>query len=71
MSQAGRKLQAGDEALTDFNGRGMTLVRIVERVEGSASQSRICYRVAPPLKGGDAGTLYDADWFEPAPANLL
>jgi len=46
-------------------------VRIVERVEGSASQSRICYRVAPPLKGGDASTLYDADWFEPAPASLL
>jgi len=68
MSRAGRTLQVGDEALTDFNGCGMTLVRIVERVEGTTSQSRICYRVAPPLKGGDARTLYDADWFEPAPA---
>ena len=71
MSKAGRKLKAGDEALTDFNGRGLTLVKIIERVEGLQSQSRICYRVAPPLKGGDALTLYDADWFDPAPAALL
>jgi hypothetical protein len=71
MSKAGRSLQIGDEALTDFNGRGLTLVRIVERVDGTQSQSRICYRVEPPLKWGDASTLYDADWFEPAPANLL
>ena len=71
MSIAGRKLKAGDEATTDFNGRGLTLVKIVERVEGLQSQSRICYRVAPLLKGGDASTLYDADWFDPAPAVLL
>lgn len=67
MSIVGRNLKAGDEALTDFNGRGMTLVRIVERVEGVVSQSRICYRVDPPLKGGNSMTLYDADWFEPVP----
>ena len=71
MSAAGRKLREGDEALTDFNGRGMTLVRIVERIENAASQSRICFRVDPPLKGGDRLTQYDADWFEPAPATLL
>ncbi len=71
MSMAGRQLKPGDEALTDFNGRGMTLVRIIDRVEGLQSQSRICYRVAPSLKGGDGSTLYDAAWFEPAPARLL
>ncbi len=71
MSQAGRKLKAGDDALTDFNGNGLTLVRIVQRIEGTRSQSGICYRVMPPLKGGDESTQYDADWFEPAPANLL
>ena len=71
MSKAGRNLKEGDEALTDFNGRGMTLVRIVARIEGTSSQSRICYRVSPPLKGGDARTQYDADWFEPCPPDLL
>lgn len=71
MSKAGRQLKAGDEAMTDFNGRGLTLVRIVERVEFRQSQSGILYRVAPSLKGGDASTLYDADWFDPAPAALL
>lgn len=71
MSQAGRLLQEGDEALTDFNGHGLTLVRIVERIEGTTSQSRICYRVDPPLKGGNRLTQYDADWFEPAPKNFL
>ena len=71
MSAAGRKLKAGDEALTDFNGRGLTLVRIVERIEGVNSQSRICFRVSPPLRGGDARSMYDADWFEPCPRDLL
>ena len=42
MSIAGRKLEAGDEALTDFNGRGLTLVMIVQRIEGTRSQSGIC-----------------------------
>ena len=73
MSKDGRLLKAGDEALTDFDfqGRGMKLVRITERIEGTKSQSGICYRVAPPLRGGDAATLYDADWFDPAPMNIL
>ena len=71
MSKAGRALKAGDEALTDFNGRGLTLVRITERIEGTRSQSGILYRVAPSLKAGDEMTLYDADWFDPAPAKLL
>lgn len=70
MSIAGRKLEAGDEALTDFNGRGLTLVMIVERIEGTRCQSGICYRVAPPLNGGTTSTLYDADWFEPAPVRI-
>lgn len=71
MSKAGRQLKAGDEALTDFNGRGMTLVRIVERFDGMRSQSGILFSVSPALKGGREDSLYDADWFEPAPANLL
>lgn len=71
MSTAGRKLKAGDEALTDFNGHGLTLVRITERIDGARSQSGILYRVAPSLKAGDAMTLYDADWFDPAPDRLL
>lgn len=72
MSKAGRLLlKAGDDALTDFNGRGLTLVKITERIESTRSQSGVCYRVAPSLKGGDAMTIYDADWFDPAPAALL
>lgn len=65
------RLKAGDEALTAFNGNGLTLVRITARLDGSPSQSGVSYRVAPALKGGDASTLYDADWFYPAPATLL
>lgn len=71
MSRAGRKLQVGDEALTDFNGKGLTLVQIVERITDAASQSRIMFRVSPPLNGGNKFSWYDADWFEPAPKNLL
>ncbi len=71
VSAAGRKLKPGDEALTDYNGRGMTRVRIVERIEGATSQSRICYRVSPPLKGGDSSSEYDADWFEPCLPDFL
>ena len=67
MSKAGRTLQSGDAAVTDYNGKGMTLVRIVDRLENTASQSRICFRVAPALKNGTLESLYDADWFEPAP----
>lgn len=55
----------------DYNGKGMTLVRIVDRLENTASQSRICFRVTPTLKNGTSESLYDADWFEPAPRDLL
>lgn len=64
----GRELQAGDYALTDFNGKGLTRVRIVQRGgrrDYGHSQSGILFRVDPPLKGGDSMTWYDADWFEP------
>jgi hypothetical protein len=71
VSKAGRQLKAGDEALTDFNGRGLTLVKIVDRAEGRNSQSGICYRVTPNLKGCDKQSWIDADWFDPAPAALL
>lgn len=71
MSKAGRDLKAGDDALTDFNGCGLTLVRITERIEGARSQSGILYRVAPSLKAGDAMTQYDADWFDPALARMF
>lgn len=70
MSKAGRSLKVGDEALTDFN-RGWTLVRIIERIDGTKSQSGIQFRVDPPLRGRDKATLYDADWFEPLPEFLL
>lgn len=71
MSKAGRMLKPGDDAVTDYNGKGMTLVRIVDRLENTASQSRICFRVTPTLKNGTSESLYDADWFEPAPRDLL
>ena len=70
MSKAGRKLLVGDEALTDFSGRGLTLVKITKRVS-TTSQSGICFCVSPLLAGGYALSLYDADWFEPAPKYLL
>ena len=65
----GRKLQKGDEAVTDFNGKGVVRVAITDRRENAQSQSRVMYRVWPPLKGGNNETWYDADWFEPAPPN--
>ena len=72
MSKAGRKLQVGDEALTDFNGPGgLTLVKIVERFAEANSQSRICFRVWPLLKNCDERSKLDADWFEPVTCKLL
>ena len=65
----GRKLQKGDESVTDFNGKGVVRVAITDRRENAQSQSRVMYRVWPPLKGGNNETWYDADWFEPAPPN--
>jgi len=70
MSKAGRALQVGDEAITDFR-KGWTLVVITERIEHTRSQSGICYRVRPSLDKHDPLARYDADWFEPAPKNLL
>lgn len=66
MSRAGRTLQVGDEAFTDFK-KGWTWVRITERIEGTRSQSGICFRTDPPLEPYDKTVLLDADWFEPAP----
>ncbi len=66
MSAAGRNLQPGDWALTDFNGNGMTLVRITDRIEGVGSQTGICFKVHPRLKGGTPDSLYDSAWFDPA-----
>ena len=72
MSKAGRKLQVGDEALTDFNGPGgLTLVKIVERFTETKSQSGICFRVRPLLKNCDEFSRLDADWFEPVTCKFL
>ena len=72
MSKASRKLQVGDDALTDFNGPGgLTLVKIVERFTEANSQSRICFRVWPLLKNCDESSKLDADWFEPVTCKLL
>jgi hypothetical protein len=69
--RTGRNLQVGDEALTDYSGNGMTLVVITERFTGTKSQSGICFRVKPPLEKYDPFAMFDADWFEPAPKDLL
>jgi hypothetical protein len=54
MSQAGRLLQVGDYALTDYNGPGpLTRVQIVAESrnrEHGHSQSGVLYRVSPLLK---------------------
>ena len=72
MSKASRKLQVGDDALTDFNGPGgLTLVKIVELFTEANSQSRICFRVWPLLKNCDESSKLDADWFEPVTCKLL
>lgn len=66
--RAGRHLQPGDQAHTDFNGHPYTRVTILERRDGQVSQSGTMYRVAPPLRGGSQDTWYDADWFWPVEA---
>ena len=53
-------MQKGDEAVTDFNGKGVVRVAITDRREHAQSQSRVMYRVWPPLKGGNNETWYDA-----------
>lgn len=68
MSEASRELQPGDHALTDFNGPGpMTRVRIVARLEGSVSQSRVSFKVTPALKNSTPDCWIDADWFDVVP----
>lgn len=66
----GRKLQVGDEALTDYNGP-LARVRIIERDDqrlNGHSQSGVMFRVTPNLRNGNGASWYDADWFEPANA---
>lgn len=71
MTHLGRNLQVGDEALTDYNGNGLALVRITERFDGQRCQGGILFRVAPLLKGGTSSSLYSCDWFHAVPADLL
>jgi hypothetical protein len=71
MSKASRKLQPGDWAVTDYNGRGMTLVKIITRTDNTRSQSSVLFTVEPALKNCTAQTLLDADWFEPAPEQMI
>ena len=70
MSAAGRALNVGDMAMTDYK-RGITIVKIVSKDTGTHSQSGVCYQVHPPLNKYSQMTWYDADWFDPVPANLL
>ena len=70
MSKAGRKLQVGDEAITDFR-PGLTLVRITARFDGTKSHSGTQFRVSPTLVMNDPDAKFDADWFDPAPKDLL
>lgn len=67
----GRRLQVGDEALTDYNGPSpLARVTIIERDDrrlNGHSQSGIMFRVTPLLRNGNGASWYDADWFEPAP----
>ena len=63
----GRALQPGDQALTDYDGRGRALVTIMERTDKEVSGSGICFRVHPPLRNCSAMAWIDADWFERVP----
>lgn len=69
MSAASRALKVGDEATTSYK-RGITLVKILRRLE-CKSQSGVVFQVRPPLDRYRPLAWYDADWFEPVPANLL
>lgn len=63
MSAAGRDLQVGDYATTDFH-RKAQRVRIIERLVDTYSQSGILFRVQT-IGGRAMPDTYDADWFEP------
>lgn len=71
MSKAGASLQVGDEALTDYSGTGLTLVRITGRREGQTSESRITLSCEPRPRGMRPGDWRDSHWFEPAPQGVL
>jgi len=66
MSAPDKELNVGDDALTDYNGNGITRVTIVES-KHRCSHGKLLFRVSPPLKGGTSWSWYDADWFRPAP----
>lgn len=63
----GRKLQPGDSATTDYNGNGITQVKILARQDKTISQSGILFQVTPKLKNSGDDAWIDADWFEQAP----
>jgi len=42
-------------------------VKILARVDGYQSQSRIAFQVSPKLKNSHVGAWIDADWFEQTP----
>lgn len=66
----GRLLNVGDEAMTDFKG-GWTLVKIISKQTGAASQTGVRFQVHPPLNKYTPMTWYDSDWFEPVSGNLI
>jgi hypothetical protein len=68
-NRAGRDLQPGDQAWTDYediNGTRHKLVTITARREEKGCQSGILYQVKPRLRPGSRNSWYDADWFIPA-----
>lgn len=63
----GRDLKVGDKATTDFNGKPLFEVTIIDRTDKHQSGSGIMFRVNPSLKYGNENTWYDADWFQSIP----
>ena len=64
VSEESRKLQIGDWVLCDWKLNGQkTAHKIVSRLDNANSQSRICFRVSPPVHGSSDSWI-DADWFE-------
>lgn len=59
-----KHFQPGDVVVTDYNGKKLVRVKIVERATNVISQSRVMYRVAPALKNGTLDSWYDAAWFK-------
>jgi hypothetical protein len=69
MSIAGRSMQPGDMAYTNYEGK-ITRVKIVRR-EAMFSQSHIGFQVCPALNGNAPDAWFDADWFEPVYDGVL